>query len=124
MSYAERHEVTVTTDSDGAAVAYTDKPVTGEIVNVIYTKGDFADTADFAIVLEASGIGLWTESNVTASKTVSPMQPTHDQTGNELVTGEDDDPVVRPIHAAAERVKITIAEAGDTKSGTFAVVVA
>ena len=124
MTYVERHRVVVTTDSEGAAVAYTDKPLTGEIVNVDYIKTDFADTVDFAIVLEGSGLGLWTQENVTASKTVSPMQPAHSQAGVALLYADSGEPVSRPIYAAAERAKFTIANGGSLKTGTFVVVVA
>lgn len=124
MSHAERYAVTVTTDSSGDAVAYTERPITGEIVNVSYTKDDFADTVDFTIVLEGSGLGLWGEENVTASKTVAPMQSAHSQAGAALLYADSGEPVTRPIYAAAERVKFTVANGGDTKSGTFTVVVA
>lgn len=124
MSHAERHTVTVTTDADGDAVAYTDRPVTGEIVNVIYAKTDFADTVDFEVTLEDSGLSVWDEDNVTASKTVAPMQPAHSQAGAALLYADSGEPVTRPIYAATERVKFTIAGGGNTKSGTFIVVVA
>lgn len=125
MSYAERHTVQVQTASDGSATAYTDV-VTGEIVNVSYVKASadpFADTVDFAVTLEGSGIGLWTEANVTASKTVAPTQPSHDQSGG-AVTFDGTRPLRRPVVAAGERVQIAVTNGGAVKNGTFLVVVA
>lgn len=121
MAYAERHTVTLTTDASGDAEGFT--PVlTGQVVNVIYTKSNYADTVDFAITAESTGIGIWTESNVTASKTVAPTQPANTQVGGALATAGD---VQRgPIYVAAERVRIVVDEGGNTTSGTFTVVVA
>lgn len=121
MSYVERHSVSVTTATGGGATGYS-PPVTGRIANVIYTAATgtpFASTADFTITAEGSGLGLWTESNVTASKTVSPTQQAHDQVG-----ATETDPTRVPIWVANERVKIVVAQGGNTKTGTFEVVVA
>ena len=121
MSYVERHTVSVTTAADGTATGYT-PVVSGRVVDVIYAKTDFADTADFAITAESTGLNIWTESNVTASKTVSPMQPAHDQAGVLQDTGGDVWETY--IFVAQERVKIAIAGGGDTKTGTFTFVIA
>ena len=122
MSYVQRHTVAVTTAAGGGATGYT-PVVTGRIASVIYSKATagsaYASTADFTITAEDSGLGLWTESNVNASKTVSPTQQTHDQVG-----ATETDPTRAPIFVANERVKIVIAQGGATKLGTFQVVVA
>lgn len=121
MSYVERHSVTIETATGGGATGFT-PVVKGRVANIIYTAATgspYASTADFTISAEGSGIGLWTESNVTASKTVSPSQPAHDQVGATTA-----DPARHPIFVANERVKIVIAQGGNTKAGTFEVVVA
>ena len=120
--YAEKHTIPVTTIADGSATVYSPR-ITGRIINVIYNKTDFADTADFTITLEGSGQGLWTEANVTASKTVAPRQPTHDQIGAASLYAAAGEPVEDHIYAANDRVKIVIAQGGDTKSGSFDIVV-
>lgn len=125
MAYAERHEVTVTTATGGGATAFT-PVVTGRVANIIYTVAatgvSFASTADFAITAERTGLGLWTEDNVTTAKTVSPTQPANTQVGGGLATAGD---VQRaPIYVANERIQITIAQGGNTKQGIFTVVVA
>jgi hypothetical protein len=114
MGNPEILTVTVTTAADGSATAYTSSVVNGVLQNIIYTKTDFAAGVDFTITAETSGLNLWTEENVNASKTVSPTQPTHTQAG--AVSTE------RDITLCHERVKIVIASGGDTKTGTFKII--
>jgi hypothetical protein len=120
MAYAETHTVAITTDALGDGTGYT--PVlNGKIINIIYTKDDYAAGVDFAITAEGSGLGLWSEANVNASKTVAPKQPTHTQVGVENDTAGD--VLLEDIYLTNERVKIVVDEGGDTKSGTFKVIV-
>lgn len=124
MAYAQRHTVSVTTATGGGAEAHT-PVVTGRVANIVYTADGstpFDATADFTITAEETGIGLWTESNVTASKTVAPMQGANDQAGATLNTAGDVQSA--PIYVANERVKIVIAQGGNTRSGSFDVVIA
>lgn len=123
MSYAERHTVSVTTDASGDATDYS-PVITGRIVSIAYAKTDFEDTADFTITAEATTQGLWTEANVTASKTVAPMQPAYSQAGAALLYASGGTAVTVPIFVASDRVKIVVASGGDTKTGTFTVTVA
>jgi hypothetical protein len=119
--YAERHEVAVTVDSSGDATEYTPN-ITGRVLGIRYVKDDFADTVDFTITLEATGETVWTEENVTASKTVAPRQATHSTAGVAALyaaTFAVNDYVV----AANDRVKIVVANGGNATSGTFHVIV-
>jgi hypothetical protein len=120
MAYAETHTLSITTDALGDATGYT--PVlNGKILNIIYTKTDYAAGVDFAITAENSGLGLWSEANVNASKTVAPKQPTHTQVGVENDTAGD--VMLTDIYLTNERVKIVVDEGGDKKTGTFKVIV-
>lgn len=123
MSYAEAHEVVVTTDASGNGTGYT-PVITGRIMTVIYTKADYAVGVDFDITLEDTGQDVWDEDNVDASKTISPRQPTHDKAGAASLYAASGEPVEDYIVAASERVKIVISQGGDTKTGTFIIVVA
>ena len=128
MGYVVDATVSLTTSSTEGATAYT-SPLMGEVVNVQYVPdatAPFATTVDFAVTLERSGIGLWTESNLDAAKVVSPMQSAHSQVGVGLVFSSlaPLSVVPRPIYAAHERVKVVIAGGGAAKSGTFRVRVA
>ena len=120
--YAERHVVTLTTNSSGAATGYT-PVITGRIISIQYVKDDFATGVDFAITLEATGQGLWSQSDVNASATVAPRQPTHDNAGAASLYASTGEPVEDYIVAVEDRVKIAITNGGDTKGGTFHVVV-
>lgn len=122
MSYAERHEVAITTDSSGDATGYT-PVVTGRISTVRYAKTDFADGVDFTITIEGTGEGVWTESNVNASATRAPRQATHDIVGAASLYASGGESVEAPIVLANDRVKIVVASGGNTKTGTFHVVI-
>jgi len=123
MSYATKHEVTVTTDASGDGTAYTDTTVNGCVKTIIYTKDDFANGVDFTITTETTLQNLWVESDVNASATRAPHQPTHDATGTALVYAAAGEPVDTDIFAVDERLKVVVAQGGDTKSGTFTFIV-
>ena len=122
MSYIERHAVSVTTDASGDATEYS-PVITGKIANIIYAKTDFDAGVDFTITLEATGQTLWTESNVDASKTVAPRQKVHDDGGTSIIRAMDGGEAEDDIVCANDRVKIVVANGGNTKTGTFNIVV-
>ena len=122
MSFAERHVVTVTTDASGDGTGYT-PVVTGRILAIHYVKDDYDAGVDFTITAEATGETIWQESNVNASKTVAPRQPTHATDGTASLYAAAGEPVEDYIALAADRVQIVVANGGDTKSGTFHVVI-
>ena len=123
MSYAERHTVSVTTIADGSATAYSEV-ITGRIHSMTYTKTDFTDGVDFTITLEATGQTVWTQSNVNATATVAPRIATTDTAGVASLYAAAGEPVEDYLVAAEDRVKIVIAAGGDTKTGTFTIIVA
>jgi len=118
----KRHTVSVTTAADGSATAYS--PVlSGRLSQIRYVKTDFADGVDFTITAEATGETLWSEENVNASATRAPRQATHSTAGAAALYAAAGQAVLDKIVLAADRVKIVIASGGDTKTGTFHVVV-
>ena len=122
MSHAQRHAVTVTTAADGSATAYS--PVlTGKLSQIRYVKIDFADGVDFAVTAEATGATLWAEDNVNASATRAPRQATHSTAGVAALYAAAGQAVNDKIALANDRVKIVIAAGGDTKTGTFHIVI-
>lgn len=123
MSYAQRQTVTVTTDGSGDSTDYTTLIQYGRIHSITYTKTDFAVDVDFAITIEGTGEGVWTESDVNATKTVAPRMATHDVAGNaSLYDTVSSEPVEGHIVIVDDRVKIVVSNGGDTKTGTFNVV--
>ena len=122
MSYAERHRLTLKTDASGDVTGYT-PVIMGRIIAIVYTKTDYATGVDFAITAEATGEGIWTESNVDASATRAPRQPTHDNVGAASLYAASGEPVEDYIVLAADRVKIVVSNGGNAKSGQFDVIV-
>jgi hypothetical protein len=118
----KRFEVALTTDASGDVTGYT--PVfSGKISTIRYAKTDFADGVDFTITLEATGENIWTDTNINASETVAPRQATHGTDGAAALYAAGGSAVMDKIAAFADRVKIVVASGGDTKTGTFHVVV-
>jgi hypothetical protein len=121
MAYAERHTQTVTTATGGAATVYT-PVITGRIAAIVYTKATaavaYASTVDFTITSDTSNQTLWSELNVNASKTARPVGVAT------LPSGASSTITESPIYVAQERVKIVLAAGGNTKQGTFTVIVA
>lgn len=111
-------EKTITTDTSGAATDYLGDDVgsrSGRILAIVYTKDDYAAGVDFTITTEDTGQGVWTESDVNASKTVYPSVIIHDQVGN-ATTQRDFIPF------AGERIKVVIAQGGTSKDGNFVLI--
>ncbi len=123
MSYVRRLTVAVTTASDGSATAYSDPIDHGVLSQIRYVKASFADGVDFTITSEATGETLWAQSDVNASATVAPRQATHTTAGAASVYASTDG-VLAPIALANDRIKIVVANGGDTKTGAFHLVLA
>lgn len=121
--FAQRHEVTITTNSSGSGVGYTSL-VTGKLSQIRYVKSDYADGVDFNITAEATGETLWAEEDVNASVTKAPRQATHATDGTEALYEEEGAAVLDDIMLANDRIKIAVTNGGDTRTGTFHVIIA
>lgn len=118
MSHAQRLAVAVTTIADGSATAYS-TVVTGKLSQIRYAKTDFADGSTITITAEATGETLWTEAAVNASATRAPRQATHSTAGAASLYAAGGTAVNDKIALANDRIKVVIANGGDTKTGTF-----
>lgn len=122
----KRYKITVTTAADGTATAYSPR-VSGEIHQIEYVKDGsnaYTDGVDFTITGEATGVGLWTETNVNASAVRAPRQPTHSQAGVASLYAAGGTAVQARVALANDRVKIALAQGGASKVGVFHVLVA
>lgn len=122
--HTEEQAITVTTNGDGDGVGYT-TPVRGRVLQIRYVKpdsGGFADGVDFDITLEISGVVIWDQDNVNASVTVLPRQAVQDTAGAGA-TYDGTRAIREPVYVADERVKIAVANGGDTTTGTFYVLI-
>lgn len=116
-----RFTVTATTNGSGAATVYSPY-FSGYLHSIQYVKTDFADGVDFTITLDATGQTLWTESDVNAAVTKATRIASH-STAGVAATYDGTRATLVPLAAGRDRVKIVIAQGGDTKTGTFHIMV-
>lgn len=119
--YAERHTVSLTTAADGSATGYT-PVVSGRVMSLHYVKSDFADTVDFDVTVDATGEVLLDKDNITASASFYPRKQVTDPTGT-AATMDGTRALLEPVFVAQDRIKVAVANAGDTKSGSVIVVI-
>lgn len=117
-----RFIVTATTDADGDAEVYS-PVIRGKLVSIRYVKTDFADGVDFVLTGETSGQTIWSEEAVNASATRYPRAPTHSTAGVAALYASGGEAVNDMIALADERIKIVVADGGDTKTGTLHIVI-
>lgn len=117
----QRHVVTVTTNADGDGTGYT-SVLSGRIAQIHYVKNDYADGVDFTITSEATGLSIWTDTNINASAVRSPRMLNYTTAGVAAQYAATFGVYEVPIVLAADRVKIVVAQGGATKSGTFHIV--
>ena len=118
----------VTTDAGGAATVYSQGGVSGKIEQIRYTPDPTTplDTgADITITEESSGLGILTKANIgTSAFTAAPRQPTHlASDGSAAVYAAAGSPVLTKIALSGGRIKLVVAQGGNTLSGRFDVVV-
>lgn len=115
---------TVTVPSDGSQVGTAYTPyLTGYIESIQYVKDNYTNGVDFTITAEATGEAIWVESDVNAAVTKRPHAATHSTAGVAALYAADGTAVNDRIAVARDRVKIAIAQAGASKSGSFIVIV-
>jgi hypothetical protein len=117
-----RYRLVVTTAADGTATAFSPR-IAGKIHAIRYVKTDFATGVDFAITADATGENIWTESNVDATTDRYPRAPTHSQAGAAALYAAGGAAVLSPIAIASDKIKIVIAQGGNTKTGTFHILI-
>lgn len=115
---------TVTAVTNGAGVATAYSPyLSGYIESVQYVKTDYANGADFTITAEATGEGIWTEADVNAAVIKHPRAATHTTAGVAALYAGSGTAVNDRIALGRDRVKIAVAQGGDTKTGAFVITV-
>lgn len=115
MSFPRSASVTATTDASGDATVYTEA-IRGTLVGVTYTKTDFANGVDFTITTETTLRNVWVDTDVNASESVYPRSQVQDSAGANIAGVYDS------IRCINERIKVVVAQGGNTKTGTFTVV--
>lgn len=121
--YAEKHTVAITTNSGGIGTGYS-PALTGRLLSVQYVKTDYADGVDVAITAEATGQSLLTLTDQNGNGTFYPRGQVHMGNGTPMTfNGNSSQPMSEPVTLVNDRVKIAIAQGGDTKLGTFVIIV-
>lgn len=117
-----KHTVTVASNGSQVGTGYTPY-LSGFIESIEYVKNNYTDGVDFTITSEATGETIWTESNVNAAATKRPRAATHSTAGVASVYASGGAAVNDRVALGRDRVKIAIAQAGASKSGSFVVTV-
>ena len=121
--YAERHSITFTTHSSaGTVTAYTDKEVTGRILQVQYVKDDLANGSTITLTGNTTGIPIMAISAMNASATHLPRRATTDQDGA-AITYDQTAAVHEAVVLVQEKVKLAISSGGNSKSGEIIITV-
>lgn len=120
-----RFVVPITTATGGGATDYVPRigTLSGRVASVQYIPGAgaaaLASTADFTITSELTGESIWAEANLTAAKTVRPWRPVTSTSGITATNAA----LTEGVYLKNDRVKVVIAQGGNTKQGTFRVTV-
>lgn len=116
---------TVTVVSDGSQVGTNYSTyITGYLESIQYVKADtdsYTDGVDFTITAEATGETLWTEANVNSAVIKHPRAATHSTVGVAALYAGSGTAVTDRIALGRDRVKIVLAQAGASKTGSFVI---
>ncbi len=126
MSFAQSHDVALTTNGSGAVTAYT-PVVSGRVLEVRYDFVDILTGGDITITGTDSGKAILTITNVgVADLTWQPRQVIHpvaNTAGGTALTFDGSNEIYEPIWIAGESIKVVVASGGDTKTGTLTFII-
>ena len=133
MAFAERHRLSLCTDSSCAVTAYTTGPgVSGRVQSIIYMAhgtSPFTTTCDLIISVEATSQVIYSTTGLDASEVISPRIPIHNTTGLVLgnttaISGAGSLAIQTDyIYLGNDRIKVAVTQAGVGKCGTFDIIV-
>ena len=115
----------VVTAADGSATAYSPY-LSGYVDKIVYTRAladNYTDGVDFTITADVTGETIWTEVNVNASVFKAPRLATHTTAGVAALYAAGGVAVLDRISLSRDRVKIVLADGGDTHTGLFQIFV-
>lgn len=125
---ARSRKFTVTATSDGSQVGTHYTPyLSGYVESVQYVKADsggYTDGVDFTITADVTGENIWTDTNINASEVVRPRAATCTTAGVASLYAALGEVVNDRIALSRDRVKIVLAQAGASKTGTFVITIA
>ena len=120
--YVERLALAVTTDASGNATVYSGV-IHGQVLQVRYVPDGTSPLdigADIDLTGETSGLVVIDKDNIgTSAFTVAPRQATHSVGLAAALYAAGGEAALAPIAIAGERLKLVVANGGNTKLGTF-----
>lgn len=118
-----KHTVVAPSDGSQVGTVYSGY-ISGYIESIQYVKDGttpYTDGVDFTITAEATGETIWTEANVNAAVIKHPRAATHSTAGVAALYAGAGTAVTDRIALGRDRVKIVLAQAGATKTGSFVI---
>ena len=116
---------TLTTDASGDATDYTPS-IAGRLMAIHYIKNGttpYNNGVDFTITNETTGLTIWAQLNVNVSTSVYPRVATHNSDGTPALYASGGLGVLDYFALARHRIKIVVANGGNTKDGSFLFVI-
>ena len=111
--------VPFTTDASGD-FSTTISNAAGEFLQARYDRGNVATGADITVVGATTGLSLLALVDAgTADITRAPRQPIHDTAGVASLYAAAGEPVEDFIYVGGEQLTVTVAQGGNTTSGTL-----
>lgn len=126
MARSRKFIVTATSDGSQVGTHYTPY-VSGYVESIQYVKDGttpYTDGVDFTITADVTGENIWTDTNINASEVVRPRAATCSTAGVAALYAAAGAAVNDRIALSRDRVKIVLASAGASKTGTFVITMA
>ena len=109
--------VTITTDASGAATVYLGSKLRGYLVALLYKPGTLDTGADLTITCETTLIPILTKSNLGTGNSF--LYPRALPTNANSATGALGTVPTERIPLSSERIKVVVAQGGNTLAGTI-----
>jgi hypothetical protein len=106
---------TITTDGSGDATVYLGSIIRGWIESIKYLPGTIATGADLTITVDSAGTPVLTKANAGTSNLFFYPRAL----GSKVADGSDGSEPTELIPVFEDRVKVVVAQGGDTKAGSI-----
>lgn len=117
-----KFNIDLTTNGSGAATGYSPY-LSGYIDSIQYVKTDFADGVDFTITADVTGEAILSLTDQNTATKLRPRAATHSTAGVAAVYASGGTAVNDRIALGRDRVKVVVAQGGDTKTGRIVVAI-
>jgi hypothetical protein len=108
----------ITTAADGSATGYT--PIaSGKVLAVQYVKTNYVDGMDVAVTVESTSEPVLTLTDCNAAVMKYPRVGIQDEAGADALFAAAGTKQREAVCIANDRLKVVIAQGGDTKTGKF-----